>query len=133
MIPEFNDEGYLPPGIHKAALEEIAGRFGREPELRQAQMDSLRWLLDLCKRVGVQRLIINGSFVTDKWEPNDIDCVLLPGGAFPQDEQAELELRDGLPFIQLAIVDEGLFERYVQVIFGLDRKGVAKGVIEVIL
>lgn len=99
MIPEFNDEGYLPPGIHQATSEEIAARFGREPELRQNQIESLIWLLDLCKRVGVQRLIINGSFITDKWEPNDIDCVLLPKSDFPQDVQAEAELRDGLPFI----------------------------------
>jgi hypothetical protein len=77
MIPEFNDDGYLPPGLHRATLEEIADRFGREPELRQAQTESLRWLLDLAKRVGVQRLIIDGSYVTDKWEPNDVDCVML--------------------------------------------------------
>ena len=133
MIPEFNDEGYLPPGIHRATLEEIASRFAREPELRQVQMESLRWLLDLCKRAGIQRLVVDGSFVTDKWEPNDVDCVLLAGRDFPQDESAELELRDGLPFIQLAIVDEELFERYVQVIFGFDRKAAPKGVIEVIL
>ncbi len=44
-----------------------------------------------------------------------------------------LELRDGLPFIQLTIVDEELFEHYVQVIFGTDRKSVPKGVIEVLL
>jgi hypothetical protein len=133
MIPEFNDNGYLPAGIHRATLEEIASRFGREPELRQAQTESLRWLLDLAKRVGVQRLIIDGSFVTDKWEPNDIDCVLLAKSDFPQDEAAEGELRDGLPFVQLAIVDEELFERYVAVIYGTDRKAVPKGIIEVIL
>ncbi|HEV3237539.1 MAG TPA: hypothetical protein VGZ25_11155, partial [Gemmataceae bacterium] len=85
------------------------------------------------KRAGVERLIINGSFVTDVWEPNDVDCVLLAGQDFPQDKSAELELRDGLPFVQLAIVDETLFERYVQKIFGTDRRAVTKGMIEVIL
>jgi hypothetical protein len=133
MIPEFNEDGYLPPGIHQASLEEIASRFGQEPELRQVQTESLRWLIDLAKRVGVQRVIIDGSFVTDKWEPNDVDCVLLAAGDFPRDEAADWELRDGLPFIQLAIVDEYLFERYVKVIFGTDRKAVPKGMIEVIL
>lgn len=133
MIPEFNDDGYLPPGVHQATLEEIAGRLGREPELRQAQTESLRWLLDLSKRVGARRLLIGGSFVTDKWEPNDVDCVLLAGSDFPRDEAAERELREGLPFIQLAIVDEALFERYVHVIFGTDRKAVPKGLVEVIL
>jgi hypothetical protein len=30
-------------------------------------MDSLRWLVNLAKRVGVRRIVVNGSFVTDKW------------------------------------------------------------------
>jgi hypothetical protein len=38
MIPRCNDDGYLPPGIHSATLEEIAARFGQESELRQVQM-----------------------------------------------------------------------------------------------
>jgi hypothetical protein len=36
-IPPFNDDGYLPPGIDPATLEEIAVRFGTESELRQVQ------------------------------------------------------------------------------------------------
>ena len=47
--------------------------------------------------------------------------------------RAEGELRDGLPFIQLAVVDQETFDRYVEVIFGTDRKGLPKGVIEVVL
>ena len=49
MIPEFNDDGYLPPGLHRATLEEIAARFGRETELRRVQMESLGWLVDLAQ------------------------------------------------------------------------------------
>jgi hypothetical protein len=131
MIPDFNDDGYLPPGVHHATLEEITARFGQEPEIRRAQAESLGWLLELAKRVGVRRLVVDGSYVTEKWEPNDVDCVLLPAVDFPRDRVAELELRDGLPFIQLIIVDEQLFERYVQVIFATDRKAVPKGMIEV--
>src|SRR5579884_1552290 len=85
MIPDFNDDGYLPPGIHLATLEEVAARFGQESEVRQVQMESLRWLLDLARRAGVQRLVVNGSFVTDEVEPNDVDCVLLIGQDFPRD------------------------------------------------
>jgi hypothetical protein len=77
MIPACDDDGYLPVGIHPATLEEIAVRFGRESELRQAQMESLHWLVDMARRAGVQRIVVNGSFVTDKLEPNDVDCVLL--------------------------------------------------------
>jgi hypothetical protein len=133
MIPELNDDGLLAPGVHPASMEEIAARFGQEPELRQVQMDSLRWLVDLAKRVGVQRVVINGSFVTDKWEPNDIDCVLLRGPSFPLDESADAELWAGLPFIQMALVGQSEFDLYVSKIYATDRHGNAKGMVEVIL
>jgi hypothetical protein len=45
MIPDCNNDGYLPPGIHEATLEEIETRFGRQSELRQVQMQSVRWLV----------------------------------------------------------------------------------------
>ncbi len=133
MIPDFNDHGYLPAGIHPATLERIAARFGQEPELRRVQMESLRWLVDLAKRVGVLRLIVNGSFVTDKWEPNDIDCVLLRGPLFPLDEFADAELWAGLPFIQIALVGEKEFTLYVEEIYATDRHANGKGMVEVIL
>jgi hypothetical protein len=133
MIPEFNENGYLPAGIHLATVDEIAARFGREPELRQVQMESLGWLVDLARRVGIKRIIVNGSFVTDTWEPNDVDCVLLTGPDFPQDESAEAELRDGLPFIEMAVVGEELFQGYIEKIFASDRGAIAKGMVEVLL
>lgn len=60
MIPPFDEHGYLPPGIHLATLDEIEARFGRESELRRVQMESLRWLMDLVRRAGVERLVISG-------------------------------------------------------------------------
>src|SRR5947209_13722425 len=99
MIPELNDDGYLPPGIHPATLEKIAARFGQESELRRVQTESLRWLVDLARRAGVQRIVVNGSFVADKLEPNDVDCTLLIGPDFSTDAEALEELMDGLPFI----------------------------------
>ena len=33
MIPSFENNGYLPPGIHRATLDEVGARFGREAEL----------------------------------------------------------------------------------------------------
>src|SRR5712692_999098 len=101
MIPHFNDDGYLPPGIHPATLEEIAARFGQESELRQVQMESVGRMVDLARRAGAERIVVNGSFVTDKLEPNDVDCVVLIGPDFPRDAAAEAELLAGLPFINL--------------------------------
>ena len=126
MIPHFNDDGYLPPGIHPATLEEIAARFGQESELRQVQMQSLRWLVDLAQRAGVQRLVVNGSFATEKLEPNDMDCVLLVGGDYQYDGVAAAELLVGLPFINMELVDLEAFRQFTERTFATDRNLVAK-------
>jgi hypothetical protein len=131
MIPLTNDHGYLPPGIHRATSEAIAARFGAESEVRQAQMQSLRWLVDLAQRAGVVRIIVNGSFVTDKLEPNDVDCVLLIGPDFPRDATAEAELLAGLPFINLELVNQEAFQQFTERTFATDRNLVPKGMVEV--
>jgi hypothetical protein len=134
MIPPFEETGYLPPGVHSAALGEIEDRFGKESELRRAQMDSVRWTIDLARRAGVLRIILNGSFVTDIIEPNDVDCVLLMPAGTPKDVQAFRELRAGLPFVDAAIVRSARrFEQYVHGIYANDRVGRPKGMIEVTL
>src|SRR3990170_462940 len=119
MIPPFDDSGCLPPGVHQATLAEIEARFGRQSELRRVQMESVRWMVDLAVRAGVQRIVLNGSFVTDIMEPNDVDCVLLfPGGGL-KDSAAFKELRIGLPFLDIAIVRPKRFEQYVTRLFAL--------------
>jgi hypothetical protein len=95
MIPPFEDSGVLPSGVYPATLAEIEERFGRSSELRRVQMDSVRWLLDLAVRAGIQRVVLNGSFVTDIIEPNDVDCVLLVVADLMKDEQAIEELERG--------------------------------------
>jgi hypothetical protein len=132
MIPPFNESGFLPPGVHPATLTEIAERFGGSSELRRVQMESVRWMIDLALRAGVERIVLNGSFVTDIMEPNDVDCVLLIGPRFPTDAAAEAELSAGLPFLEMKLVGQPDFEEYVNVIFGTDRKGIRKGMIEVV-
>jgi hypothetical protein len=131
MIPHCNDDGYLPAGIHRATLAEIAVRFGQGSELRQVQMESLRWLVDLAQRAGAQRIVVNGSFVTDKLEPNDVDCVLLIGPDFPRDAAAEADLLAGLPFVNLELVDGEGFQQFTERTFATDRNLVPKGMVEV--
>ncbi|MEI8020209.1 MAG: hypothetical protein WCH39_18545 [Schlesneria sp.] len=133
MIPKFNDVGYLPPGIHLASLDEIAARFGEESELRRAQMDSVRWLVEMTKRAGILRVILNGSFVTDVFEPNDVDCAMLLSPDFPVDPVAAAELNDGLPFVDLHMVEANEFAILVDKFYATDRDSIPKGVIEVIL
>jgi hypothetical protein len=133
MIPPFNEHGYLPPGIHKASLDQIAERFGRQSEIRRDQMESLQWLTALLKRLDVKRLILNGSFVTDEVEPNDVDCLILVDLDSPRGAETAAELRSGLPFLAIDVGDQANFDFFVEEFFATDRNHVPKGMIEVIL
>jgi hypothetical protein len=132
MIPPFNELGCLPAGIHPATMDEIEARFGRSSELRRVQMDSVRWMVDLATRAGVERIILNGSFVTDIIEPNDVDCVLLFRPGLRVDVSAFKDLRAGLPFLDIAITGPKRFDQYVLRLFAADRLGMPKGMVEVI-
>ena len=131
MIPPFNEFGYLPPGIHPATLDEVDTRFGRISELRRVQMESVRWMVELAIKAGVQRIVLNGSFVTDIMEPGDVDCLLLflPGRI--KDHSAYEELENGLPFLDIAVVEQPEFDDFVNRVFAVDRYEATKGMIEV--
>jgi len=131
VIPPFDDSGCLPPGLHGAALAEIEARFGRQSELRRVQMQSVRWMVDLASHAGVQRIVLNGSFVRDIMEPNDVDCVLLFRRGGRKDQKAFKQLRDGLPFLDVALVFQKDFDKMVNKVFASDRHGVPKGMVEV--
>ncbi len=133
MIPPFDERGYLPPGIHRATLVEVKERFGRETELRRVQSESLDWLVDLARRAGAMRLVINGSFTTETPEPNDVDCALLIPSDYASDPDLEREFEDGLPFLQVERLEEDDFMFLIERIFATDRQDVPKGVVEVIL
>jgi hypothetical protein len=79
-IPPFAAEGLLPDGIHECTLDEIIERFGafqendKRPRLAKelaAYVEELR-----AARVG-KYLVVDGSFVTDKARPEDIDLLLV--------------------------------------------------------
>lgn len=133
MIPPFDDHGYLPAGVHPATLEEIEGRFGRETEVRRAQAESLRWLVDLARRAGIGRLVINGSFVTDTPDPNDVDCALLVAADFEIEAGLQEEFEIGLPFLQIELLLAPDFAVMVERVYSSDRDMVPKGVVEVAL
>jgi hypothetical protein len=72
MIPAFNSDGNLPPGVHWAKWQEFASRFGTTPH-RQQLLRGLKSALDSLSKAGCQVVYIDGSFVTEKENPNDFD------------------------------------------------------------
>jgi hypothetical protein len=79
-IPESDENGFLPEGIHEASLEEVQERFGRfqRTDRRPALFAKLSEFLREARASGlVVAVIVDGSFVTSKDEPSDIDLVLV--------------------------------------------------------
>ncbi len=132
MIPPFTDTGVLPPGVHRATVDEVRVRFGRSSELRRVQMQSVEWMLDLARRAGITRIVLNGSFTTDILEPNDVDCVLLVDSPSLNATSALEELHAGLPFLDVSIAEQPDFDYFVEQFFLRDRDQQFKGMIEVI-
>ena len=82
MIPDFRDDGYLPEGLHLATAAEITFRFGTTtPRRRRLALRLRRWI-ELSGAVAAKRLFVDGSFVTAKAEPNDVDAVVWLGDDF---------------------------------------------------
>jgi hypothetical protein len=76
MIPEFRDDGYLPEGVHLATEAEVTFRFGTSSQKRRRLALRLRRWIELARSLGAQRFFVDGSFVTAKNEPNDVDAVI---------------------------------------------------------
>jgi hypothetical protein len=72
MIPPFNRDGNLPPGVHDATLEEITNKFGGTVH-RQNLIKGLTAALKELKAAGCKKAYIDGSFVTEKSVPGDFD------------------------------------------------------------
>src|SRR5436190_450248 len=79
LIPTFID-GVLPEGIYRCSMEEVVQRFGafQESDRRPRLTEALKLYITEVRNLGVaQAVIIDGSYVTMKARPNDIDLILV--------------------------------------------------------
>lgn len=73
VIPQFDENGNLPPGVHWAEWEEFIERFGNN-ERRLLLIQGLQMAMERLKAAGCRTIYINGSFVTTKPKPGDFDA-----------------------------------------------------------
>jgi hypothetical protein len=105
-IPAFNEHGCLPPGLYDCGLPEVQARFAsfQASDRRPALFAKLAELFAACRRSGLfTELLVDGSFVTAKSAPNDVDllAVLKPGHDFERD----------LPMSEYSLVSRPLLRR----------------------
>ena len=89
-LPEMTARGELPPGVHHASLDEVAERFGGESAERRRCTATLRKIYDLATTTGqLDRLVLFGSYLTDKPSPNDVDLILIMTPGFEPEDAPE--------------------------------------------
>ena len=81
--PSFTESGDLPVGVHRAAMAEVGERFGSATPKRRRVFLRLERLYALARSTGhLFRIVVFGSFVTTKPDPNDVDVFLLMADSF---------------------------------------------------
>ena len=73
MIPDFEPDGNLPPGVHWTTWGELCNRFGTTP-WRRRLLVGLRVGLENLRSAGCLTAYVDGSFVTTKPDPADFDA-----------------------------------------------------------
>ncbi len=85
--PDFDDNGDLPIGIHRATLAEVIEHFGTSTLQRRIVARRLERIYGLARGTGqLARFVIFGSFITAKPNPNDVDIFMLMDDAFDFDQ-----------------------------------------------
>lgn len=137
MIPNFNNNGKLPAGIHWCSMAEIIEKLGFSPR-RLELIEGLKEVVNSLQVSGCKEVYIDGSFCTDKEEPGDIDgCWDIKGvnpiKLAPELLQFDFERKaqkdkfgcEFFPANALAVPPNTLYIDFFQ----KDRDGVKKGII----
>ncbi len=93
ILPPSNEFGDLPPGVHHVTVDAVVERFGWGSEQRRLVTRRLLHILNLAQRTDhLERVIVFGSYVTDKLNPNDVDVILIMDDEFRL-EQCPIEAK----------------------------------------
>lgn len=135
-LPEFNRRGTLEKGIHTCRSDEFFERFcyGKNT-IRSNYKEVLEQMFALAVNRNASSVIIGGSFVTDKPEPNDLDCILI----VPNEECCKLQTNELLDMngceLDIIIISESRKDTIYAFLNMLskDRYSLDVGMVEVIL
>ncbi|HEV3145676.1 MAG TPA: hypothetical protein VGZ47_17440 [Gemmataceae bacterium] len=142
LLP-FNELGDLPTGVHKASFSEVIARFGAGSKQREAVTARLRRIHDLAIATGaLDRLIIFGSYVTNKLEPKDVDVILIMRDDFRSEtcppetlvlfdhRRAAAELEASIFWIRPALLLIETLDEFI-LRWQIKREGGTRGIVEV--
>ncbi len=138
-IPEFDNNGNLPPGIYEVSLKDIERHFTWN-DMRYNLFEGLRAAIYELTKANVKRVWIDGSFVTSKDDPNDIDgCWQADKGVdaskldpvfldmYPPREA--MKKKYGVDFLISGVLISDSSGNTVEQFFQIDRDGNKKGIL----
>lgn len=133
MLPSLDEDGYLPPGVHRCTFEELKDRFGQGSDERETAIDELQKYCTEAFGIGTRRLVVGGSFVTDKEPPGDVDLIVLVPVGYDWSSLILEPDPQKWPMLQMIlVVDERSFESWTSGFFLFERNGRPRGIVEVI-
>jgi len=145
MMPPFNAQGDLPPGVHQATLVEVVERFGQGTPERIRVTERLQQVIALAHGTGkLERVFIWGSYATDKPDPRNIDLFLIMSPDFESNdctgalhlvfdsEAAERELGTTVFWMTSSTGAQTTIAFFLEQ-FQIRRDGGRRGIVEVLL
>ena len=142
-LPNLNHAGELPIGIHQATIDEVIAQFGSGTLQREVVTARLQRIYQIVKDTGnLQQLIIFGSYITAKPEPNDVDVVIIFNDDFDltvcseevkrllDHQQAENEFGASIFWIRPSLLLLETLDKFIES-WQAKRDGTRRGIIEV--
>ena len=143
-IPQIQNDGFLPPGIHASSMTEVVVRFGA-PEQRAKLALILQSVVAAASRyTSAKRVLVWGSYVTSKAEPADLDYSIIVSVDHSQTEVATTDRKYLIPFearkhfgadTGFLIIRDYPLEYYIERLDFMCRRhdGKARGIVEISL
>ena len=130
----------LRPGIHEFSLQKIKKDYCFNSQ-RLALFQGLKDVVKNLKSAGVADIYIDGSFVSDKELPNDIDGCWLPTPSLKTKKidpvlldfskgRKKMKEKYGIDFFLANIIESSSGEPFLE-FFQTDRDGNRKGIIKI--
>ncbi len=82
-IPDFDEHGLLPAGVHECSMADVARQLGWNSHRRSLVNRLHVFIANEIRPDFPDPVDVDGSFVTDKEKPEDVDVVLAPQEPLP--------------------------------------------------
>jgi Family of unknown function (DUF6932) len=133
MIPKRRRDGTLPPGVHQATIDEVMSAFPPSNQQRQILNDSLQRVAEELQKLDPSLIIfINGSYVTHKAEPNDVDMLIVTMRFSARRIINHLDQVCPVEVVSIDITVEPSLPSVVFDLFTETRRGRHKGIIQLV-